>query len=345
MIRKKLRSKLILLSIVLVGIGTWALSLRSWTTNSSSILLQTKTASSFSLSWITHNITGTLLISPGSYNQRKNLVNESTGFLYGRLYTFTHKDLKKLRTQIADRWVDTKLILEDRKYKQLGSDFKTLQQLFDQHKISIKSDTHLGTNYVHTKSFVSSGFAIIQTANLTHSSFDKNREYLFITRHSDIIANLKVLFEKDRLGEPISPQDIHPNILVCPINCREVIQTLLQSAQDSLIIQTQYIQDPTIQDLVIHSKAREKRIIVADVDTSNLFIKRISPRFAKKLKKPYIHAKMILIDNRYLLIGSMNLSSNSLDNNRENGIILTDPSIIAQFKQQFDQDRAKANKK
>jgi phosphatidylserine/phosphatidylglycerophosphate/cardiolipin synthase-like enzyme len=81
------------------------------------------------------------------------------------------------------------------------------------------------------------------------------------------------------------------------------------------------------------------------VDTSDVFIKRISPRFAKKLKKPYIHAKMILIDDRYLLIGSMNLSSNSLDNNREHGIITTDSKTIQQFKQQFDKDRAVANKK
>jgi len=35
------------------------------------------------------------------------------------------------------------------------------------------------------------------------------------------------------------------------------------------------------------------------------------------MKKPYLHTKMILIDDEILLLGSMNLSANSLDNNRE----------------------------
>lgn len=35
------------------------------------------------------------------------------------------------------------------------------------------------------------------------------------------------------------------------------------------------------------------------------------------MKKPYVHTKMILIDKKILLLGSMNLSANSLDNNRE----------------------------
>ncbi|MDR2416330.1 MAG: phospholipase D-like domain-containing protein [Candidatus Peribacteria bacterium] len=38
---------------------------------------------------------------------------------------------------------------------------------------------------------------------------------------------------------------------------------------------------------------------------------------ARKLKTRYNHTKMILVDRKYLLLGSMNLSDNSLDNNRE----------------------------
>jgi phosphatidylserine/phosphatidylglycerophosphate/cardiolipin synthase-like enzyme len=50
----------------------------------------------------------------------------------------------------------------------------------------------------------------------------------------------------------------------------------------------------------------------------------------------------MLIDGKYLLIWSMNLSSNSLDKNREVWIILIDNPQIKQFKEQFDKDREKS---
>jgi phosphatidylserine/phosphatidylglycerophosphate/cardiolipin synthase-like enzyme len=47
---------------------------------------------------------------------------------------------------------------------------------------------------------------------------------------------------------------------------------------------------------------------------------------------------MILIDHKTLLLGSMNLSSTSLDKNREIWIILLDTWIIKTFSDQFIQD-------
>jgi phosphatidylserine/phosphatidylglycerophosphate/cardiolipin synthase-like enzyme len=44
---------------------------------------------------------------------------------------------------------------------------------------------------------------------------------------------------------------------------------------------------------------------------------------------------MILVDGTYLLLGSMNLSENSLDNNREIWIMLLDSSLIQQFEDGF----------
>lgn len=43
-------------------------------------------------------------------------------------------------------------------------------------------------------------------------------------------------------------------------------------------------------------------------------------------KKPYIHTKLLLIDDDVLLLGSMNLTENSIERNREVGIAL-DPLL------------------
>jgi CO dehydrogenase/acetyl-CoA synthase epsilon subunit len=56
-------------------------------------------------------------------------------------------------------------------------------------------------------------------------------------------------------------------LVVCPLNCREVIKTLLENAEKSIVIQTQYIVDDEILD-ILHKKSEkvDMAIIVADTD-------------------------------------------------------------------------------
>jgi CO dehydrogenase/acetyl-CoA synthase epsilon subunit len=51
------------------------------------------------------------------------------------------------------------------------------------------------------------------------------------------------------------------------LNCREVIKTLLESAEKSIVIQTQYIVDDEILDILRKkSEQIDMAIIVADTD-------------------------------------------------------------------------------
>jgi phosphatidylserine/phosphatidylglycerophosphate/cardiolipin synthase-like enzyme len=54
---------------------------------------------------------------------------------------------------------------------------------------------------------------------------------------------------------------------------------------------------------------------------------------------------MIVVDGKYLLLGSMNLSDNSLDNNREIWVMLLEPSLIQQFLSGFWADWRESKKK
>lgn len=184
--------------------------------------------------------------------------------------------------------------------------------------IQLRSDRQMGTRYTHAKvNLIDSGF-IIQTANLTHSAFAANREYFFQAEDAGIQRSLHTIFEKDRKGEPITSKDIHPNLVICNINCRGVIERLLNSAQESIIIQTQYITDNGIRNILKTKKnLPEFKLLVADTDDNDELIRFFGNEQARKFKRYYNHAKMILIDHKLLLLGSMNLSSTSLDENRE----------------------------
>jgi phosphatidylserine/phosphatidylglycerophosphate/cardiolipin synthase-like enzyme len=56
----------------------------------------------------------------------------------------------------------------------------------------------------------------------------------------------------------------------------------------------------------------------------------------------YIHAKMILADGRLAFVGSENFSATSLDDNRELGVMLSNPAIVASLGAIFEKDRVGA---
>ena len=58
----------------------------------------------------------------------------------------------------------------------------------------------------------------------------------------------------------------------------------------------------------------------------------------KYLKNPYQHAKMIMIDEKIMYLGSINFSRQSLDENREVGIITINKNNINKVLKVFNND-------
>ena len=280
-------------------------------------------------------LTGELLISPKtSWSGRAEQLQKAKDFLYVWIYDVTFADAKNIIKSIAQQGTDVKMIIEDNKF---GADKIPEPRWWG---IQARNDLKLHTNFMHAKTFVSSWLYIIQTANLTYSSFNTQREYYVLGDQPEIVNNLKILFEKDWKGEQVLPSDIHPNILFCPIDCRYKIEQLLKTAQMSIRTQNQYLDDPSLQQIFSAKTGLDIRITLPN-DKKNFQYRPIQSQI-KLLTSPRIHAKAILIDDTYLVISSINFSSNSMDNNREIGIIITDQESIIKYKKQFLQDREKA---
>ncbi len=294
-----------------------------------------------------------LWVSPiDSWENFNKILKQDHKSLKMQTYEFTQNNLKKTFEDMASRWTQIKIIIEDKKFQQFTDTFKELKKTFeDQQNIQIKSDFQMKTNYVHSKYTILDSWFVIKTANLTNSSFNKNREYFFFSQNTWVLASLNLIFDKDRSWKQITNQDIHPNLVVCNINCRTVVEKLLDSAQSSIIIQNQYITDPSIMEILkskIDQFARstgqnEIRIILANTDTNNYPKLSLGKDYVKIYKKNYMHAKMILIDKKLLLISSINLSENSMDNNREIWILVNDTSVISKFLSQFEKDWKMSN--
>ncbi|MDR0370008.1 MAG: phospholipase D-like domain-containing protein [Candidatus Peribacteria bacterium] len=169
--------------------------------------------------------------------------------------------------------ISVHIIIEDQKYQQFSNPITQLQSDFSGYEsIEVKSDQQMGTTYVHSKISLSDTAFRIQSANLTTSSFESNREHFFTSSHPEVLASLQQLFDNDWNGIPLQSADFHPNLVVCPTNCRAVIEALLSGARTSIIIQTQYITDQSILH-ILRQKSQQLaiNIIVADtIDNAEL---------------------------------------------------------------------------
>lgn len=288
------------------------------------------------------DITWKLFISPTNISFILDIFGQAKNNIYLQTYEFTEKRIRSLFQELLEKNINIKLIMEDKKYQQFKNTFKEIQNLFSWYSnFQIKSDKQMKTTYVHAKfSLIDSGF-LIQTSNLTHSAFTTNREYFFYSQHSWVYQSLYTIFDKDWKWEQILFSDIHPNLLVCPINCRSSLEYLLSWAKESIFIQNQYIEDPRLIRLLvdkIKTLGEENiHIQLPETDKNQRQQKTLWKDIITLIKKPYIHAKMMLIDKKILYLWSINFSENSMDNNREIWILLTDPLIINNFLKDFYQ--------
>ncbi len=53
---------------------------------------------------------------------------------------------------------------------------------------------------------------------------------------------------------------------------------------------------------------------------------------------PYIHAKSILADGKLAYVGSINFTANSMENNRELGILTKTPRVLRALAETFEED-------
>lgn len=266
------------------------------------------------------------------------------------LYNFTFDDTKRFFHELGANGTKIQWIVESAQFASKDNQFADLLAWFrDNKNIVIVPDQRLWVEYQHAKTFVTEDKFIMQTANITYSSFNKNREVFVFGTDSWVVASLHQLFYNDWMSQPTKMDALHPNLVVCPFNCRQRIEALLNHAQTSIIMYQQYIADNDIQKILRAKKndGVDVKLILGKFDdnknandTDQQFYDSMSGS-VKFQSSPYVHAKAILVDWQFLLVGSMNISDTSLDKNREIGILLINTFQIEKLMNMFMKDWSK----
>jgi cardiolipin synthase A/B len=167
--------------------------------------------------------------------------------------------------------------------------------------------------------------ALVSTANFSRSAFDENREVIVRDTSPPDVRDLSNIFRSDWDGK--NPTLHSANVVVSPINSRKDIDLLLNSAHHTVDIYGEEMAD-TRSDTLLASLGRRHiavRILLppgAASGTHTLPSSLTSVVAVRTISSPYMHAKVVVIDDKEAFIGSENFSATSFDHNREVGLFV-----------------------
>jgi cardiolipin synthase A/B len=214
----------------------------------------------------------------------------------------------------------------------------------------------------HEKAFVVDGTtALILTFNLTSDYFGTTRDFGIVTTVPGEVAEVDAVFAADWNDQPITPTA--PSLLWSPVNSRSKLTALISSAQKTLEVYCEELSDPGTLGALVAAARRgvHVRVISAVLVSESSAngnapgitylnaggVDAVSKSFPVPLSAPkplYFHAKAVVADygtsSAEAFVGSENLSCVSLNDNRECGILVSDPAILARIEATFSSDWA-----
>lgn len=198
----------------------------------------------------------------------------------------------------------------------------------------------------HQKSVVVDNDVIILTANMTRGGLQYNREFAATIDEPDAVAEVAAIFNADWTRTVYKPTSTY--LVWSPVNSRPRMKNLILLASRSIDVYAEELQDDeTTQQLVdAHNRNVAVRFLISpplngksvDANAKDLDVLERGGVHVRYLSQPYIHAKVFIVDSNLVFSGSQNLSTSSLEFNRELGVLISDPAAIKRVSSTFQHD-------
>ncbi|MBK3562350.1 MULTISPECIES: phospholipase D-like domain-containing protein [unclassified Streptomyces] len=192
--------------------------------------------------------------------------------------------------------------------------------------------------YTHQKTItVDATKSLVLTGNLTSQYYTTGRDYGVFTDDTRDVAAIEKVFNADYAGTSITPTD-GDHLLWSPTDSRSRLLTVINAATTTLDVEELEFSDSTVVNAIV-ARAKAGVTVRVVLETPSSYSSQVSAIKAAGgtvvgYSDPngfYIHAKAMVADyglsTQEVEAGSMNISSNSLSNNRELGIILTGTGV------------------
>jgi len=166
---------------------------------------------------------------------------------------------------------------------------------------------------------VDDGPAVVASLNFTRKCFSRTLDALVVTHDPDVVSGLRRLMAADRDRRQV-PADLSPRLIVGPERARRQLTGLIEQARSSIRLIDAKLSDPELISLL-----RAKRSTGVAVEIFS----------AKQMAGLKSHGKIMVLDDRLLVVGSIALSALSLDFRREVSIVVEEPSAVSDALQLF----------
>ncbi|MFI9272682.1 putative Ig domain-containing protein [Kitasatospora sp. NPDC052896] len=204
--------------------------------------------------------------------------------------------------------------------------------------------------YTHQKTItVDAAESYVSTGNLDTTYYGTSRDYGVYDTDSADVAAIEQVFDADYAKTSITPSD-GDDLVWSPTDSQSRLLALINGAQHSLDVEEEEFDDPALVNAIVADAQRGVTVRVVAENESSTYSSELNQVTAAGGKVTtytsptgfYIHAKAIVADygtpTAKVFAGSENFSDNSLNHNRELGLIVSDPGVLSGIESTFDAD-------
>lgn len=189
----------------------------------------------------------------------------------------------------------------------------------------------------HAKYMIADAILYLFGFNFTRTDIDKSRSFAIATRDAGTVAEALRLFESDVLRQPYEPGA--SNLVISPDNARAALSAFIKGARRELAIYDARIQDPAMIELLKERASGGVAVrVLGSVKGKNGGIDAREPAMRT-------HVRAMIRDGTRAFVGSQSLRREELEQRREVGLIINNPTVARKLLQVFEADWAMSDKK
>lgn len=183
----------------------------------------------------------------------------------------------------------------------------------------------------HAKYLIADSTLHLLGFNFTKLDMDKSRSFAVATRDHRSVQAARALFEADLSRQPYAASK--SNLVVSPDNAREQLSAFIKGARKELAIYDAKVFDPAMVKLLKERAAKGVHVrVLGTVKGKDGAIE------SRKLVPMRLHVRAIVRDGTRAFVGSQSLRKDELENRREVGLIVKNPTVARKILQVFDAD-------
>jgi phosphatidylserine/phosphatidylglycerophosphate/cardiolipin synthase-like enzyme len=162
--------------------------------------------------------------------------------------------------------------------------------------------------------------ALVTSLNFTRKCFDETCDFMVFTDDPAVVTGLLQIVENDCSAPSGNLPELTHRLIVGPEHSRRRLTELLDAARSDIRIVDHRVTDLQILELL---KEKQRQGVLVQVVGHGLDGGLIC------------HGRMILIDSKAAVIGSIHLSQPSLDLRREVAIVIEEPGLVTELYDYF----------